>query len=359
MTFRRGLERRPGEARGKSPEIGQQGLPPGKKPRAPALPNHSRTLQSHHRQNKQGHERFPGAALRQQPLEPHADHAVEYHVHRRKDSDDERCCREKFGTGKPNPAQQAQAPKERPQRCGISECIGHAEDVKRGQAQRKAQQAPEIKLHGERRHHHRKEMPGEKNSPEKKAEQIQAILCRNEIGAHGDARARTENEQGGEQTGDDKTNQLERRVALPQPAPEDRPAKPGDEQDLRGEACGAGYISHDSSSIGRRPPSSPTMETKICSRVSFSPSAGASRRDSAEDAATPARSSSSEPWATSRPLWMMATWLHKRSTISSTCEVRKIVTPRAVMRWSIAFNAPAASASTPSNGSSRNKILGP
>src|SRR6266852_2198034 len=81
----------------------------------------------------------------------------------------------------------------------IGESVGHAEDVRRGEAQRKAERAPEIKLHGERRHHHRKEMPGEKNSPEKKAEQIQAILCRNEIGAHGDARARTENEQGGKQ----------------------------------------------------------------------------------------------------------------------------------------------------------------
>src|SRR3989454_8335606 len=311
MTFRRGLERCPGEARRKSLEIGQPGQPPGKKQRAPALPNHSRKLQSHHRQNKQGHKRFPGAALRQEPLEPHADHAVEYHVHRRKDSDDERRRGEQLGPGKPNPAQQAQAPKERPQRCGISESVGHAKDVKRGQAQRKAQQAPEIKLHGERRHHHREKMPGEKNSPEKKAEQIQAILCRNEIGAHGDARARAENEQGRKQAGDEKANQLDCGVALPEPAPEDRPAQARDEQDLCGEACGAGYISHDSSSIGRRPPSSPTMETKICSRVSFSPSAGASRRASAEDAATPARSSSSEPWATSRPLWMMATWLHR------------------------------------------------
>src|SRR5713226_7463790 len=56
---------------------------------------------------------------------------------------------------------------------------------------------------------------------------------------------------------------------------------------------------------------------------------------------------------------MMATWLHSRSTISSTCEVRKIVAPRAIMRVSMAFSVPAAMASTPSNGSSRNRIFGP
>ncbi len=47
--------------------------------------------------------------------------------------------------------------------------------------------------------------------------------------------------------------------------------------------------------------------------------------------ATPARSSSIDPLATSRPWLMIATWLHSRSTISSTCVVRKIVAPRLII----------------------------
>src|SRR5579863_6196502 len=47
---------------------------------------------------------------------------------------------------------------------------------------------------------------------------------------------------------------------------------------------------------------------------------------------------------------MMATWLHRRSTISSTCEVKKMVAPRAIMPCSIDFKVPAAMASTPSKG---------
>jgi len=56
---------------------------------------------------------------------------------------------------------------------------------------------------------------------------------------------------------------------------------------------------------------------------------------------------------------MIAICEHNRSTISSTCEVKKIVAPRAIMLCSIVFSVFAAIASTPSNGSSRNSTFGP
>ena len=60
----------------------------------------------------------------------------------------------------------------------------------------------------------------------------------------------------------------------------------------------------------------------MSSRVSVRPSA----------LGMPARSSAIEPCATSWPFLMMATWLQRRSTISRTCDVRKMVTPRSVIR---------------------------
>src|SRR6202011_5117452 len=69
------------------------------------------------------------------------------------------------------------------------------------------------------------------------------------------------------------------------------------------------YISHESSSgVACCEESRPTMEKKICSSVIFSPSLPL--------ALMPARSSSKEPWATRRPLLIIPTWLHSRSTIS-------------------------------------------
>src|SRR5882762_2099904 len=131
---------------------------------------------------------------------------------------------------------------------------------------------------------------------------------------------------------------------------QDAPAQAGHEPDLLEQSRQARYISHESSStLGRSAPPCPTMERKISSRVVVLPSA----------LGTPARSSSSEPCATSFPLSMIATWLQRRSTISSTCDVKKMVTPRSVILASRAFNAPAASASTPSKGSSRKRIRGP
>jgi len=96
-------------------------------------------------------------------------------------------------------------------------------------------------------------------------------------------------------------------------------------------------------------PLCPTIERKICSSVFCSPSLR-----------IPARRLSSDPCATSRPWWMMATWLHSRSTISSTCDGQKNRHARAPSSFPTALSTPPLPArSTPSNGSSRNRIRGP
>ena len=63
-----------------------------------------------------------------------------------------------------------------------------------------------------------------------------------------------------------------------------------------------------------------------------------------------------EPDASSFPCEMIAISLHSRSTISSTCDVRKTVNPRAVSRESKSFSVREAIASTPSKGSSRKNL---
>src|SRR5439155_14956875 len=77
--------------------------------------------------------------------------------------------------------------------------------------------------------------------------------------------------------------------------------------------------------------------------------------------------SSSEPsprkavidsWQTSLPRAMMPTCVQSFSTISSTCEVRNTVAPRSTARLSTSRSTREATASTPSNGSSRNSSSG-
>ena len=73
----------------------------------------------------------------------------------------------------------------------------------------------------------------------------------------------------------------------------------------------AGVREHFRASRAFRPDGpAPTSRTKASSSVSLE-----------------ARNSAMDPCITSRPSWMMATVSQSRSTTSSTCEVRKTVTP--------------------------------
>ena len=64
------------------------------------------------------------------------------------------------------------------------------------------------------------------------------------------------------------------------------------------------------------------------------------------------------PCATIRPLAMTPMWVDSRSTISRMCEVRKIVPPRATNACSRSLICREATASMPSNGSSRKSSRG-
>ena len=72
----------------------------------------------------------------------------------------------------------------------------------------------------------------------------------------------------------------------------------------------------------------------------------------------PARTSSMRPCATSRPSAMTPMWVESRSTISRMCDVRKMVPPRATNACSRSLIWRDATASIPSNGSSRKSSRG-
>ena len=70
------------------------------------------------------------------------------------------------------------------------------------------------------------------------------------------------------------------------------------------------------------------------------------------------RISGKVPITCSRPLWMIAIRVHRRSTTSSTCEEKKIVTPFSVRRWSTRRSDCVVTASIPLKGSSRKSTRG-
>src|SRR5262249_39145198 len=72
----------------------------------------------------------------------------------------------------------------------------------------------------------------------------------------------------------------------------------------------------------------------------------------------PCRIAARDACSTSDPLTMMPTWVQSFSTISSTCDVRKTVDPRATNPASKSRMTREVIASTPSNGSSRNNRSG-
>src|SRR5262249_20871628 len=71
-----------------------------------------------------------------------------------------------------------------------------------------------------------------------------------------------------------------------------------------------------------------------------------------------ARISASVPWATIRPRSITATSSQSRSTTSSTCVVKKRVTPFRVRRWRRSVTTRADTGSIPFSGSSRNSTFG-
>src|SRR6266852_3513886 len=106
-------------------------------------------------------------------------------------------------------------------------------------------------------------------------------------------KTQSDHQNAADDTSKDKAEQIEKIAFLAEAVSQDSPAKSGNQTNLLENADGLRHISHESSSsCGRSVPSWPTIERKICSSVVVLPASPE----------IPARNSSSEPWATSRPL---------------------------------------------------------
>src|SRR5436309_8071884 len=149
------------------------------------------------------------------------------------------------------------------------------------------------------------------------------------------------------ETKDDGTDDLKRaggalhRIALPggpQQVGQQSPAQPD----------------HHSSDIHH--PDSHSMAGALSSRA---PTRSRKISSSVLPSSLPARRLSSDPCATSFPRVMTPTSLQRRSTISRMWEVRKTVRPRLTKECKRSLICLDATASIPSNGSSRNSRCGP
>ena len=236
---------------------------------------------------------FPSAAACQDAFEPGAYCALEREVHQQEKRADEQHGGQDGGIRHDCANGHGRHPTDGSERGKIRHSVSETDDVKRAQAERKPQQGAKFKAYAKPGRENGEELPEKKNSPEEQSNPAFSAVRQKGISTEIESDAKTEHEQPGENAGKNHSNQIPLIVFLAEIVPQDPPAEASDKPDLFPNARKMSYISHESSSsCGRWAPSWPTMERKICSRVVLLPSSPA----------IPARSSSSEPCATSRPL---------------------------------------------------------
>jgi len=158
--------------------------------------------------------------------------------------------------------------------------------------QREAQQRAEVKDRGQTGEEDAEELPEQQDAPKEQGEPAHAVVPRHRCCAFIESESDDADEEKEEQAGDNEANELELGVFLPELIALDAPAQAYEESHLLPNGQRGDSVNHESSSReGRAAGSPPTRDRKICSSVVVEPSG----------AAMPARSSSSEPCATSRP----------------------------------------------------------
>ena len=243
-------------------------------------------VQGNHRKNEQREKDLASSAPRQQSFEPRADKALQSHIQQQKKRDHQqhrgqncrfRCHRAQGHGNKPTDGCKSGK---------IGQSVGQADHVKRGEIQRKTQQGPEFESCTESRSEYRKQLPENKNAPEKQTQQAQAAHGKKVIGTGEKSEAQPKHEEGAHHSNKNQADQI-KAIAFPaETVAKQAPAQAGHQTNLGENPDGNSYISHESSSRwGRSVPSWPTMERKTCSSVVLPPASPE----------IPARSSSSEP----------------------------------------------------------------
>src|SRR5260370_34624420 len=158
---------------------------------------------------------------------------------------------------------------------------------------RKSQKRSEIEISTRPGYKNRENLPEKKNPPKEQRHPLETALRKKGIGAGVKCETQSDHQDAAEDASDDHSDQVETIVFLAHAVAQNSPAKCGNLADLLEEVERLRYISHESSSsCGRSVPSWRTTDKQICSSVVLSPAS----------TEIPARNSSREPWATSRPL---------------------------------------------------------
>src|SRR5271165_620784 len=272
---------------------------------------------------------LPGTPLRQPAIQPRKNHPCKQKIESGKGSQRERHPPDQMRLRAYQPGPDTRQANAAEDGRNVKEAVDKVLQQVRTKAHRKAQQQAQVHMLLKRCHHHRSELPQKQHRPDQEGQKLQISIGRELECPHPEADAHQQPQKGEKSDPDDACCQLEIAAASPQRIQQHPPAHFRQRRILspsrrRYHESPASH-NHDSSCAGSPAPAPMTFRN-ISSSVSFSPDSGSPAPSSL--VSTPARSSSSDPFATSRPLWMMATWLQSRSTISSTCDVRKIVAPR-------------------------------
>src|SRR5207302_2695988 len=120
----------------------------------------------------------------------------------------------------------------------ISEPICQPNDVERAEAQRKPQQRAKLEIRPEARHKDRENLPEKKNGPEEQLHPLQTSLGNKGIGARVKCKTESNHQDAAEDARENQAGQIEAIIFLAKAVPQNSPAQPGDQPDLREDAGG-------------------------------------------------------------------------------------------------------------------------
>src|SRR6516225_5814336 len=244
------------KCRRKPPKIRNDPL--SQRPQPPAVVAHSRfdEVHGHHCENEQSEKQLAGAAPREQPLKPRTNQPLQSHVEQQEQRRDQQHRGQYSWLRRRHAECHGSKPANRCHRGKIRQAVGQANDVKRGEIQRKTEHRAKFEAGPEPRSKNGKQLPEQENGPEQQSKPAEAAFRKKRIGTGEESDTQPHHEKSAENSEKDQAEKVETTGLLAQAVAKNAPAEPGNRPNLHQYSDGAGYISHESSSKrGRSVPS--------------------------------------------------------------------------------------------------------
>src|SRR6266478_4713327 len=259
---------------------------------SPPLQSRIQEVHRNHRQHKQSDQQLPRTPVREYLLQPRPDQPLHRHIHQNKQQAGNYHHRQKLHPPHRRCHQHRGNPAQRRHCRKIGKSVAQSKNVKRAQAQRKAQQIPKLKICPKPCNQDGNHLPPQKYRRVKQRHPAGPSRGQKKINARVKRHAQAHHHHCAAHRGQNHADQIPPVVLALQVVFQHIPAQSGDQLQLLCHARHLDHVSHvSSSSRACSPPLCPTIERNICSSVFFSPSCPG----------MPARNSSSVPCATNRP----------------------------------------------------------